>query len=961
MRFFTFFTFLFLISLPAVSNAQEISGYVLTHEHPTQGMAFGGNYAFAGAGDNYVNGIMVEGYSARCSGCKVAGLCDHGEVKGSLAGTWIGGLGKDMGNHSAHYGPLSESFSHLRYSTDWIREAFQPTEEEYQDSRARIMVAYAVESEAMCHQLYDVNKKQGGAGGSGFPCSQGDSYASMIRQLDSIEAWVADNSDWMEIALTAADARRIVTEDKMAIILGVEADYAFGSEASTFDPVDRLNDYYERGVRTFYPSHKINSRLSGADVFLPRSRDDGKAIRVSQALAGCFYYDDYVGHFPLKGRFGKNLCDNEQRCDSGAFLGGGPTSQCSYNIGDVSEINIASYIKTMGAKKFNGFHLYPLPPGFTEDAISLEPANAAGSDFHEEDGEDGIERNNLGLSHDGERIIREGMTKGMIITLDHISSKARKHVKEISEEFNDYPLNALHNKPVERLNNENKLGHKHEYDITTLELNFVKDTGGFFGYRIGPSDAIEDDQVDSGIVDDCPSTSTEAGKHLAWLLDFGLSVGYSLDYATVTQGIHSRTHADCELATPVADNFHNYEKHIAEDDIRTFETEGLSHIGMVKKLHEELAAVGLKEEYLDRLKNDGVEQFLAMWEASEEKRTNGQQIQRVIFDSAQLAVGASCERNRDCLSDKCQGNGNDRQCVCNGDQHCADGEFCNNRAGQNRCLADGSITVGETCDKNRECTTGKCQGSGNNRQCVCAENLDCDSGEYCNKRINRNQCLDLGTTPVGETCDNNDECQTRKCQGSGNDRQCVCAENLDCDSGEYCNKRINRNQCLDLGTTPVGETCDNNDECQTRKCQGSGNDRQCVCNVDSHCASGEFCNNRVNANRCLANRSLGLEETCDKNQECRSNKCQGSGSDRECVCASDSDCPGAQYCNKRAGQNRCLAERTLNIEDRCDKNKECRSNKCQGSGSDRECVCAEDSDCPGSQQCRKRVNKNQCR
>src|SRR5262245_2819073 len=33
-------------------------GYVLTHEHPTNPMAFGGNYAFTGAPGNYRNGIM---------------------------------------------------------------------------------------------------------------------------------------------------------------------------------------------------------------------------------------------------------------------------------------------------------------------------------------------------------------------------------------------------------------------------------------------------------------------------------------------------------------------------------------------------------------------------------------------------------------------------------------------------------------------------------------------------------------------------------------------------------------------------------------------------------------------------------------------------------------------------------------------------------------------------------------
>ena len=49
-------------------------------------MAFGGNYAFAGAPGNFRNGIMEKGYTAEdgLGSCKVGQPCDHGEVKGNL-------------------------------------------------------------------------------------------------------------------------------------------------------------------------------------------------------------------------------------------------------------------------------------------------------------------------------------------------------------------------------------------------------------------------------------------------------------------------------------------------------------------------------------------------------------------------------------------------------------------------------------------------------------------------------------------------------------------------------------------------------------------------------------------------------------------------------------------------------------------------------------------------------------
>ena len=58
---------------PKAKSPPITGGYVLTHEHPTYGMAFGGNYAFAGKAGNYRNGVMEEGYTAECGGCGSSG------------------------------------------------------------------------------------------------------------------------------------------------------------------------------------------------------------------------------------------------------------------------------------------------------------------------------------------------------------------------------------------------------------------------------------------------------------------------------------------------------------------------------------------------------------------------------------------------------------------------------------------------------------------------------------------------------------------------------------------------------------------------------------------------------------------------------------------------------------------------------------------------------------------------
>jgi len=564
------------------------TGYVLTHEHPTEGMAFGGNYGYAGPISNFVNGIPEDGYTEPCSGCSALGKCDHAEFKGSFGQYFTG---RDVGDHPSHRGPYFDSFTHLRYSSEWIEDAFSPAAP-YADSQMKIMVAFAVENEAMCEQLYYVNKENGGAGGQGYACSHGDSVSSLERQLANLKKWAAAHSKWVEIAYTATQARSIINRNKLAVVLGIEAEYAWGAENQHFDPVSRLNQYYDDGARSFYLAHKVNSRLAGADIY----RDDtmksgGGIIRAMQAIAGCLYYDDNVGRFPLVGpdAHGKphDYCANDDHCGNNAIDGPSITDACNYKVSDISEANLLTYV-TQGGTAFNGFAIYPKPPGFPDATGGLRT-------------EGSVQRNNLSLSADGSRVVVEAMRKGMIMTLDHVSSRARTAIYKHSQDYYNYPVNALHNNPNEMLIDPVP----NEYEFDKQERAYVKDTGGIFGVRLGPIDAKRYDN--SGVTADCANTSTENAKVLAYLLDEGQRVGYALDFATITEGTQSRTKAGClSLGTDYLDAYNGNNV-----------TQGLAHIGNMRAWHNELAVVGLKPQYINELKNNGAEHFLRMWEKAE--------------------------------------------------------------------------------------------------------------------------------------------------------------------------------------------------------------------------------------------------------------------------------------------------------------------------------------------------------
>lgn len=810
------------------------AGYVLTHEHPTNAMAFGGNYAFTGAKGNYKNGIMERGYTEACGGCKVLSGCDHGEFKGSFSELLVGA--KDMGDHGAHKGPRHDAFSHARYSTEWIKEAWKPTDPDQNGpngalDRMRIFVAYAVENEAMCEQLYYVNKGKGGPGGDGYPCAHGDSIESLERQLDALKAWARENSSWMEIAYSAADARRIAAADKLVVILGIESEYSFGAEDRKFDPVDRLQRYYDDGVRTFYLAHKINSRLAGADIYWPSFTPPGRAIRATQAISGCFYVDDAVAPFPLRNDLGQSFCDNN--CGAGyfkGFKGLGFLDQCANKFSEISELNMSDYVLLRAAGNFDGFRIYPVPPGFRGPGGVIEPSPANNN----------VERNRLGLSNDGERVVRAAMQKGMLINIDHVSSQARLDVNAVSKDFGGYPLNAMHNNPNRML-----IGNKgdldtpfpHEYDFEDDELALVKDSGGFFGVRVGPIDADDRLAGDIGVTANCPKTATETAKVLAYLMDKGLTVGYGLDYATITQAIWSRTLANCGRELGGGDKFHMYGNE---------EAEGLSHIGMVKYLHRELAAVGLDKRYLKKLQSDGPEAFIRMWERSEDKSKVGKQI-------ARQDTGPANGRN------------------CGSDADCPPAEYCTTGIpGLNTKSCEAKKTHGALCTDKRQCQTGRCSWGFCADPDECQQGSDCAQGQYCGDPISgKRTCKALKAK--GQPCTDKVQCSSGRCSLGFCADADSCSNNSECPSGQYCGDPIaNNRSCKPL--KGHGQTCTDKGQCQSNRCSWGLCADEDECRSNSDCNSDQYCGDPIGG-KASCKALLGDGKACTKGEQCRSKRC----------------------------------------------------------------------------------------
>lgn len=112
-----------------------------------------------------------------------------------------------------------------------------------------------------------------------------------------------------------------------------------------------------------------------------------------------------------------------------------------------------------------------------------------------------------------------------------------------------------------------------------------------------------------------------------------------------------------------------------------------------------------------------------------------------------------------------------------------------------------------------------------------------------------------------------------------------------------------------------------------------------------------------------------LGDGCRNNSDCSSGRCwvkldsspfevTPPGIDRgKCVCNDDGDCAGAQQCFKPLGKEPYCSSTTKKLGESCKKNSQCASDKCERD----ECVCRKNTDCGPNGKCRTPITgKNYC-
>jgi microsomal dipeptidase-like Zn-dependent dipeptidase len=299
--------------------------------------------------------------------------------------------------------PAWNDITHQKMWWEWLRRA--------RDGGQRVMVALAVNNRLLAEALQTTapgwnyppqpnvpTPPPGQPPHPGYPFDgPADDLHSGDMQVEEIKAFVARHQDFMEVALNSADLERIARSNKIAVVIGVELDNIGNllnlnslpppaQDAAKMQAIPAaIQHLYDEGVRYVLPIHVVDNLFGGTAVYetlfnMADLRENGHYWNL--ACANTVPDADFVDY-----QFN------------------------TYNINPA--INQLIGLLSM--------HLAP-PPSPT----CAGHVNALGLD-----------------TRYGTLAITELMKRGMIIDIDHMSTKAVDQVLSIAEGYG-YPINSGH-------------------------------------------------------------------------------------------------------------------------------------------------------------------------------------------------------------------------------------------------------------------------------------------------------------------------------------------------------------------------------------------------------------------------------------------------------------------------------------------------------------------------------------
>jgi hypothetical protein len=296
--------------------------------------------------------------------------------------------------------PVWNDLLHQKMWVEWIRRAHK--------GGLRVMVALAVNNKT----LGDMT-----AGTGDYPTDDKTSAdlqiaGSVDYPTAGIKSFVGRHSDFMEVAYSSADVYRIVSANKLAVIIGIEVDHIGNLQVAKVvnnipfpDPVPpteavvraEIDRLYGEGVRYIFPIHVLDNAFGGSAAYeslfdVSNMREDGHPY-------------DLMCADPID-----DIKDIKPFCSACGFT-------YDNSVLDDWKFSVLQLVKT----------------GF---AVTSIPSPKCGPGIGQ--------KNRLGLLPSGEIAINEMMKKGMLIDIDHMSQASADRTLAIATPLG-YPINSGHN------------------------------------------------------------------------------------------------------------------------------------------------------------------------------------------------------------------------------------------------------------------------------------------------------------------------------------------------------------------------------------------------------------------------------------------------------------------------------------------------------------------------------------
>ena len=348
--FITIFTFSFLTAEPEkYDNSRPVSGFADLHIHQMAEYGYGGGWLYGKH-----NGPISEALAC-CSG-----LNDHG----FLAGEGILGIHLSRKNGFSKFDgwPMWDAISHQQVHEDWLRKAHR--------DGLNIMIMSAVNFAPLA-KLIPKRHRIDAWGTEDIPAIE--------RQVEATYKFT-EKHDWCEIALDPFQARRIIHEGKLAIVLGFETSDPFADK----DLDEQLDKFYDMGIRSIQLSHQLNNRFGGV---APHNK--------------IFYIFQFI----------RNIVEEKDKARSELYK----ELQKHYNVRSRDAL-----------------------PQEVKEAAEEFWERSFGFEFDENG------KNVQGLTEEGEVILKKMMKKNMLIDVAHMSERSLVRSYEIAKENSYYPLYMSH-------------------------------------------------------------------------------------------------------------------------------------------------------------------------------------------------------------------------------------------------------------------------------------------------------------------------------------------------------------------------------------------------------------------------------------------------------------------------------------------------------------------------------------